>query len=714
MRLAFIWHMHQPYYKDLKSGEYLMPWVRLHGVKDYLDMLLILDEFPSLHQTFNLVPSLLEQIIDYTEHGATDRHLYLSLKPVSELRENERLEITETFFSAHFDTMIKPYPRYQELYSRCRESSNRMRLSNFSDQDYLDLQLWSNVVWIDPMFRSESWLKDLLKKGRDYTNEDKERVLDYQLEILKRIIPEHQKRAAEKKIEVSFSPYYHPILPLLVDTEIARMAIPGVELPARRFVHPEDADAQIGKAVKLYKELFGDEAPGMWPSEGSVSEAILPLLRKHGVRWIATDEEIYFASMNLALLAGDKNLDAKAGFHRAFRVGGPDNSLGMLFRDHKISDKIGFVYSGWDADRAADDFINSLRQIDKYYAGGEEPLVNVILDGENAWEYYRNDGADFLRALYSRLEKDKSITTVLPRDIFADEARVHNLPRLFAGSWINHNFRVWIGHTEDNAAWDLVTQTRDKLFECEQSKTPPDAATLAAAWNAIYIAEGSDWCWWYGDDHHTDQFQTFDLLFRRHLLSVWEALELEPPAALTRPIRKVPRLPGILEPTDFLRPVIDGKQTSFFEWFGAGRIECSKLGGAMHRVDSRIFEIMYGYDDDNVFFRVDFEKERTNGSDGEEVQIELSCAVKFVVQISHQSTKLKYITGEGEIPSINARWDQLLEVAIPRNLLRFGDDKHLYFSVALADKEKIVERWPEANYIPVELPKPGDSLFWQV
>ena len=295
--------------------------------------------------------------------------------------------------------MIKPYPRYQELYNRCRESSNRMRLSNLSDQDYLDLQFWSNVVWIDPMFRTEPWLKQLIKKGRDYSVEDKDKVLDYQLEILKRIIPEHQKRAASKQIEVSFSPYYHPILPLLVDTEIARMAIPGVELPTRRFVHPEDADVQIGKAVKLYKDLFGDEAPGMWPSEGSVSEAILPLLHKHGVRWIATDEEIFFASMNLAMQSGEKNLDPKSGFHRAFRVGNPDNSLGMLFRDHKISDKIGFVYSGWDADRAADDFISSLRQIDKLYSGsGEEPLVNVILDGENAWEYYRNHGAfDFLR-----------------------------------------------------------------------------------------------------------------------------------------------------------------------------------------------------------------------------------------------------------------------------------------------------------------------------
>lgn len=715
MKLVFIWHMHQPYYKDLKSGEYLMPWVRLHGTKDYLDMLLLLDEFPNIRQTFNLVPSLLDQIVDYTDNGASDRHLFLSRKSVSELAEDERLEITDSFFSAHFDTMIKPYPRYRELHTRCRDSSPRMRLSNLSDQDYLDLQFWSNAAWIDPMFRSETFVAQLFKKARDYTEEEKNSILDYQSAILKQIIPAYQERAADSRIEVSFSPYYHPILPLLVDTNIARMAIPAAELPLRRFMHPEDADVQVGRAVKLYHRLFGNDSPGMWPSEGSVSEAILPILQKHGIKWIATDEEIYFASMNLAHQAGETGISPTNGFHRAFSVGGPDKSIGLIFRDHKLSDKIGFVYSGWEPDRAADDFIHSLRQLDKVHSGsGQEPVVGVILDGENAWEYYRNDGADFLRALYSRLDKEKGITTVLPRDLFAHDKPVQKLPRLFAGSWINHNFAVWIGHSEDNSAWDLVKQTRDRLVESQDSSNPPDIEAQQQAWEAIYIAEGSDWCWWYGDDHQTDQFLTFDLLFRRHLTRVWELIGVEPPLALMQPIRRVPRMSGVYEPTDFLNPIIDGKQTSFFEWFGAGKIECRKLGGAMHRVDSRTFEIMFGYNDEHIFFRVDFEKERSHNPGTGEVHIELSTDRKAVLRISQLNAVITNLDDSIEPVPVTSLWDQVVEVAIPRDLLNLGDDKHLHFAVLLIDGQKTVERWPESNYISMELPKPGDSFFWQV
>ncbi len=692
-----------------------MPWVRLHGTKDYLDMLLLLDEFPGIRQTFNLVPSLLDQIVDYTDHGASDRHLHLSRKPVVDLTDEERLEMTDSFFSAHFETMIKPYPRYNELHARCRDSSPRMRLSNLSDQDYLDLQFWSNAAWIDPMFRGDAVISGLLKKGREFTETEKNSLLDYQLSILKRIIPEYQSHARSGKIEVSFSPYYHPILPLLVDTEIARMAIPGAELPLRRFVHPEDADVQIGRAVQLYHHLFGEGDPGMWPSEGSVSESILPILQKHGVRWIATDEEIYFASMNLAQQGGAPGISQVNGFHRAFSVAGPDKPIGLLFRDHKLSDKIGFVYSSWEPDRAANDFVDGLKQLDKLFSGsGEEPVVTVILDGENAWEYYRNDGADFLRALYSRLDRERNITTVLPRELFTANQPVHTLPRLFAGSWINHNFAVWIGHTEDNSAWDLVKQTRDKLVERQSSTNPPNEEVLDKAWEAIYIAEGSDWCWWYGDDHHTDQFLTFDLLFRRHLCRVWELIGIEPPLALMRPIRRVPRLSGVHEPTDFLNPIIDGKQTSFFEWFGAGRIECRKLGGAMHRVDSRIFEIMFGYNDLYVFFRVDFEKERNLANDLRSVQIELNCGVRLIVAITREGAKLRHVEELDNFKDTTSRWDQVLEVAIPRSVLQFEEDKHLYFAVSLIDGQKVVERWPEANYIIVELPKPGDSFFWQV
>ncbi len=713
MKLVFIWHMHQPFYKDLSSGEYLMPWVRLHGAKDYLDMLLILDEFPELKQTFNLVPALLDQIVDYAEGGAVDRHLQLSRKPAAELRDNERLEVIDTFFTAHHPTMVKPYPRYAELFNRRRDTSPRSRLQSFSEQDLRDLQFWSNATWIDPMFRSEPAIARMYRKGRDFTEEEKQLILDHQNAILRRIIPAYQERARTGQIEVALSPYYHPILPLLIDTDSARMAVPNMELPRRRFAHPEDAETQIAGSRELYRQLFGDAAPGMWPSEGSVSEAVLPLLAKHGFQWIATDEEVFYASLNLIERGGLLRPELGNGFHRRFTVGADGQKIGILFRDHALSDKIGFVYSSWDAERAAEDFVSSLRELGKLYAGrNEEPVVTVILDGENAWEYYPNDGHDFLRALYQHILQEPGITTTTPRELFSDSSPSEHLPHLFSGSWINHNFRVWIGHAEDNAAWDLLSVTRDKLVEIESSGSlPPDRA--AFCWKEIHIAEGSDWCWWYGDDHQTEHFQIFDRLFRRHLQNVWDALGIEPPLALMRPIRRLTRQAGLHEPTDFIHPAIDGRQTSFFEWFGSGRVECGKLGGAMHRIDTRVYQIMYGFDDRYLYFRIDFEKNRSLADTV--IQIELAGKDKLNCLLDHEVATLSRPDSESAITGkIAARWDQILELGIPRDLITTSDDKHLYFAVAVLECQKLVERWPEANYISLELPDPGQSHFWQV
>ena len=263
-----------------------------------------------------------------------------------------------------------------------------------------------------------------------------------------------------------------------------------------------------------------------------------------------------------------------------------------------------------------------------YDKAGVNAIVSVILDGENCWEYYPNDGGDFLRALYGRLEKDKQIETVLPSQVFAGTEPIKALPFLFSGSWINHNFRVWIGHEEDNAAWDLLSTTRDQLVEFLGTHPDFDKDKTALAWKEIYIAEGSDWCWWYGEDHQTEFFELFDYLFRKQLQNVWELIGIEPPALLMSPIRKLARLVGLQEPTDFVTPVVDGRQTDFFEWFGAGRVECHKMGGAMHRADAKIHEILFGYDDNHVYFRIDFEKEALFDRDKAKLLIDLVCEDK--------------------------------------------------------------------------------------
>jgi alpha-amylase/alpha-mannosidase (GH57 family) len=710
--------MHQPFYKDIKMGEYLMPWVRLHGSKDYLDMLLLLDEFPGIKQTFNLVPSLLEQLADYTDNGAVDRHLALSRKPAAELTEEEKAEIALSFFSAHFPTMIKPYPRYLELYQKCHDQSKSGRPQALSVQDCLDLQVWFNAVWIDPIFRTDKKVKPIYKKGKDFTEESKQTMLDFQLELLRRIVPAYRERRESGRIEVSFSPFYHPILPLLVDTDSARVALPNIVLPRKRFAHPEDADVQVSQAAAMYQSLFGADTFGMWPSEGSVSEAILPILKRHGVQWIASDEEIYYASVNHPETRQRGGVKDAAGIHQPYFVGGNQNQMGILFRDHRLSDKIGFVYSSWDPEKAATDFIEELRSLATTYAKAKvDPVVSVILDGENAWEYYANDGIDFLRLLYRKLEQEPGITTVLPSELFQEKNEIRSLPYLFAGSWISHNFRVWIGHEEDNIAWDLLTATRELLVEFVNSHPDFDPELIRLAWKEIYIAEGSDWCWWYGDEHQTEHFELFDFLFRKHLQSVWEITGADPPLMLMRPIRKLDLQSGIIEPTDFLTPIIDGRRTNYFEWFGAGRVECRKMGGAMHRADVKMFQILYGYDDDHVFFGLDFEKETLIDRATASFLVELVCDERLMVVIDGEGARLFRQVDKKHEPvdlEIKCAWDKMLEVAIPRDQVICEKELHLYFSVALKENEKIVERWPEANYIFMEMPKRGESPYWQV
>jgi alpha-amylase/alpha-mannosidase (GH57 family) len=720
MRICFIWHMHQPYYKDLKGGEYLLPWVRLHGVKDYLDMVKMLEGFPGVRQCFNLVPSLLEQIQDYADGNAQDRHLYLSAKKPKQLSREEKLEISEDFFSAHLETMIHPYPRYYDLYRVCQEPSRESRLQRLSEQDILDLQVWSNAVWIDPSLRKDPRARRIFAKGRGFTEAEKRDLLSYQIELLSRIIPAYRDMRERGAIEVSFSPYYHPILPLLIDTDSAKIAMPDIMLPHQRFVHPEDAEQQVRSAVQLYESLFGSKLTGMWPSEGSVSDEVIPLLAKEGIKWIATDQEIYFASAGMP--ADSKTTPASgnlSGLYRPYRVGGDNASVGIIFRDHYLSDRIGFVYQSWDPEKAAADFLGELhnRAGAAMQGGNPDPVVSIILDGENAWEYYQNDGIDFLKALYSQIEADKSIETVLPQELFEDSSEMQKLPHLFAGSWINHNFRVWIGHEEDNRAWDLLKLTRDRLVVFLEHHADLDPAKREMAWKEIYIAEGSDWCWWYGDEHQTAQFHLFDQLFRKHLQNVWEIIDTPPPVELAQPIRRQSKQIDYTEPRDWLTPTIDGRETHFFEWFAAGRLECFKQGGAMQRAERVLKQLLFGYDREKVYLRLDFEKGIDPVTMPYGITIEFFTGKRYQVHLtsdSHDFVAAEAGAGENLAERIEVGRGNIIELAVPRDLFTFVKEKVLFVGVTICLKEKEVEKWPATGYIGFRLPNPEETLFWEL
>ncbi|MBI4335852.1 MAG: glycoside hydrolase family 57, partial [Candidatus Omnitrophica bacterium] len=458
--IAFVWHMHQPYYKDPLTGRISMPWVRLHGIKDYLNMLDILRGFPRIRQTFNVVPSLLDQIEDYTAGELPDEQfLKISLKPAKDLDYEEKKFMILNFFMANWENMIAPLPRFYELLLKRGKFFSPPLVDrvvdNFRPQDYLDLQVLYNLCWFDPVFRArDELLSQLVKKGSRFSEEDKALALKKQMEVMRKIIPAYRQMQDSGQIEVSISPYYHPILPLLCDTNAAKTGMPGEPLPRKRFSHPEDAGWHIENSVKKYNQIFGRAPSGMWPSEGSVSEDILPLIIKSGIKWIATDEAILAKSLNREKTSG--------ALYRPYLLRRGNDGLNIIFRDRGLSDAIGFIYQNIPAPRAVDDFISHLHSIREGLNRYKDRafLVSIVLDGENAWEYYPNNGHDFLNLLYLRLtEEEPLLKTTTVSEFLNNNPPSEEIQHLYPGSWINGNYAIWIGQDEKNASWDYLSTT---------------------------------------------------------------------------------------------------------------------------------------------------------------------------------------------------------------------------------------------------------------
>lgn len=504
--LSFIYHMHQPYYTNLLTGEAELPWVRLHSVKDYLDMALLLEDFPDIRQTFNVVPCLLEQIEAYASGSLSDKFLRLSYKCASELTIEEKGFIRENFFSADLKHVVSVHPRYYQLFL------HRHSDYNFSDQDYLDLQVWFNLAWFDPRFRQDvPELRGLVKKARKFTEDEKRAVLDAQIKILKDIIPTYRRLQQEGRMEVSVTPYFHPILPLLFSSFTAKDANPQTPLPKTIFSHPEDAIWHVQEAVRYYTERFGVAPRGMWPGEMSVAMEILPILMKARMRWIVVDEGLLWKTFPKVKRDGRI-------LYRPYGARIKGESLAVIFRDRFLSDLIGFEYQHWRTKDAVDNFMHHLLKIHEYFKD-EDCFIAVALDGENAWEYYRNDGNDFLRMLYARLSETRHVKTVTVSDYLTKHPVKHALPFLATGSWIHGDFNKWMGHPAKNRAWECLVQARSLLTE-ENFK---DERLM----KQIHILEGSDWFWWYGDKH-----KHFDELFRAHLKNFYRFLGKEPPQEL--------------------------------------------------------------------------------------------------------------------------------------------------------------------------------------
>ena len=621
IRVCFLWHMHQPFYKDLVSGEYRMPWARLHALKDYLGMVEVLREFPAVRATFNLVPSLMVQLDDYARGTAREPLLGLVLKPAEELSRGERLAALANLFQANPDRVIARYPRYRELFEMYRVAgfSPEAALPRFSMRDFADLQVVSQLAWFDEIYlERDDEISALVRKGRGYTREDQAVIGRKQQELIARIPGAYREARERGQAELSTTPFYHPILPLVCDTAAALESNPSMPRPAR-FHHPEDARLQLERAIDLHARLFGQRPAGLWPSEGSVSDEAISLAAGLGFRWAASGEGVLGRSIGdgfhrdgqgiprpAAALYGSYEFCPAAG---AGESGLPaaDPPLRMFFRDHYLSDLIGFVYSNMEAGAAARDFIERLRRCGRAAAeSAPDPVISVILDGENAWEYYERSGRDFFRALYGGLSEDPEIRTIT----FSDACRLPPrgpLAHLVPGSWINANFDIWIGPPEDNRSWDLLRDAREFFGRAERQRPATlSREALDLAREELLIAEGSDWNWWYGPHHSSANDREFDQLYRTHLANVYRALGEPPPDALAVPIGCFEVRAYSAPPTDPITPRIDGLVSTYFEWMGAGVYRVEQRTSAMHGKLFYVSEVHYGRDTENVYVRVDF------------------------------------------------------------------------------------------------------------
>lgn len=552
IHLAILWHQHQPLYKDLHAarpqGAYRFPWVRLHAIRDYYAMAAMLKSYPDVHLTINLTPVLLSQIEDYAERDATDQALDLTLTAAARLSAAQRDELLSTFFEADWHRQIYPWPRYRELFEQRRDGKP------FTTHDLTDLQMWFNLSWFGPEFQEGpvalpdgevASVAGFVTQGSGYSSDQIAQMVGEQLKIMRNVVAIHRRLQDRGQIEISTTPFYHPILPLLVDTDGAMIDRDGATHPTR-FHRPEDAKAQVRQAVAFYQVRFGHPPAGMWPAEGAVGQSVVSLFAEAGMHWIATDGGVLVRSGQYGYDVQNPNVLCQA--YRAEDEAG--RGLAVFFRDTMLSDKIGFHYQHYaDPRQAAADFLRELKQ--RFAWQVDDPanrIVSIILDGENAWGAYPQQARPFLHALYAALAGDTEIRTVTFREYLEGNPMrqvpthpISALPKVYdlaEASWIDENssrpgndLGTWIGEAEENHAWDLLRETRDLL---DRMKATPERRRKA--FDALYAAEGSDWFWWFGEDQASDSDAEFDDLFRDHLKTVYRVVGQKPPAVLDQSI----------------------------------------------------------------------------------------------------------------------------------------------------------------------------------
>ena len=609
LSLAFVWHMHQPNYQTQPDGIRLMPWARLHAIKDYLDMLIILDKFPKIKLNFSLAPDLLDAIEDYSNNDGHDIHSKLTITPVEELTYDDKLYILNYFFDANYTNLISPNKRYNELYLK-RYGSEEVSINDFSNQDYSDIMALFNLVWFDPIWKNVyPELKRLELKGREYTLEDRQSIIDLNRKIIKQIIPTFKKYQEYGRIEIITSPYNHPILPILINPNDLKVSSLKYPMPECKIALVNDAKEQVTLAIQKIKEVFGREPKGLWPSEHCISQKTLDILANLGIEWIVTDESVLSNSINKEFTR-----DFRGCYEDPYDVCSlyqyktkREKEINLLFRNSLVSNLIGFEYPRRDSVVCANDLFDRIKTVhDKLKNSPDKKhILTIAMDGENSWDSYPMDGAIFLEHLYSLINDDENIKTVLISEYINNNKKTEKqLKKVTPGSWLNQEFQLWIAEPTKNLAWEYLVKTRNDFAAAEKSGELNEEQ-IKSAKSEIFIAEGSDWFWWYGEPNNSEQDNIFDFLFREHLKNVYEIINKPVPDYLEIPLVSFMGKP-LRNPRKEITPLMNGLVKDNDEWLSAGCIDIPT--GPVLQENKMLNRIYFGTDKENLYIRFDINK----------------------------------------------------------------------------------------------------------
>ena len=540
--VVLLWHMHQPQYKDALSAQYTLPWTYLHAIKDYTDMAAHLEDNPAARAVVNFTPVLIEQLEEIARRIAEHLKVGTPLPdPVLSLlgpdavpaEAPQRLALLRACLRAQRQHLIERFGPYLELATLAETLGTPERIAYASDQFIHDLAVWYHLAWLgETVRRSEPLVARLTERGRDFTPAQRRDLLSLIGELMAQVVPRYRALAERGTIELSVTPYAHPIIPLLIDFQSAREALPTLALP-RHALYPGGAARSswhIEEAVRVFTRAFGFAPAGCWPAEGAVSEATLKMLAGvGGFRWAASSSGVLRAS--LALTDAQAALEPLS-YNRAYRI--PGIAMDCFFRDDALSDLIGFTYATWHGDDAVNNLASELASLAQRYQAQGKHAVLIALDGENAWEHYPFNGYYFLKALYAKLATHPQLELTTLSQCLARGLQPAPLPRVVAGSWVHGTLATWMGDAAKNRAWDLLCDAKEAYDRVMQNMTDPQQR--AQAGRQLALCEASDWFWWFGDYNPADAVEQFDRLYRRQLVTLYRRLNLAPPGELALPL----------------------------------------------------------------------------------------------------------------------------------------------------------------------------------